>query len=118
MNHGANSISYPTSLSWLLVWFGAVMCCMYMVVLSTDAESRLESERSSRQKAEKELLEMEKLIGSLRVDVSQYEQRAAAVSQELATETDKVSHQWSSVAAPGAVEYAPSVSWLDGIKDP
>ena len=50
----------------------------------------MESERSSRQKAEKDLLEMEKLIGSLRVDVSQYEQRAAAVTQELAAETDKV----------------------------
>jgi len=33
---------------------------------------------------------MEKLIGSLRVDVSQYEQRAAAVTHELAAETDKV----------------------------
>lgn len=59
-------------------------CCI------TDAESRLESERSSRQKAEKDLLEMEKLIGSLRVDVSQYEQRAATVTQELTAETDKV----------------------------
>jgi len=36
------------------------------------------------------LLEIEKLIGSLRVDVSQYEQRAATVTQELAAETDKV----------------------------
>ena len=50
----------------------------------------MESERSSRQKAEKDLLEMEKLIGSLRVDVSQYEQRAATVTQELTAETDKV----------------------------
>ena len=56
-----------------------------------DAESRLESERCSRQKAEKDLLEMEKLIGSLRVDVNQFEQRAATVAQELAVETDKVS---------------------------
>ena len=50
----------------------------------------METERSSRQKAEKDLLEMEKLIGSLRVDVSQYEQRAATVVQELTAETDKV----------------------------
>jgi len=55
-----------------------------------DAESRLEIEKSSRQKAEKDLLEMQKLIGSLRVDVSQYEQRAAAVTQEITAETDKV----------------------------
>ena len=58
----------------------------------------MESERSSRQKAEKDLLEMEKLIGSLRVDVSQYEQRAANVTQELAAETDKVGTDSAAVA--------------------
>jgi len=94
MNHDANSIGYLTSLSFLSAGLGwCYNVLMYAVVLSTDAESRLESERSSRQKAEKELLEMEKLIGSLRVDVSQYEQRAAAISQELTTEMDKVGHQ-------------------------
>ena len=36
---------------------------------------------------------MEKLVGSLRVDVSQYEQRAATVTQELAAETEKVSYE-------------------------
>jgi len=33
---------------------------------------------------------MEKQIGSLRVDVSEYEQRAADITQKLAAETDKV----------------------------
>ena len=67
----------------------AVTC----MCLRTDAESRLETERASRQKAEKDLLEMEKQIGSLRVDVSEYEQRAADVAQKLAAETDKVDPQ-------------------------
>ena len=53
----------------------------------------METERASRQKAEKDLLEMEKQIGSLRVDVSEYEQRAADITQKLAAETDKVGCQ-------------------------
>jgi len=36
------------------------------------------------------LLETEKLIGSLHVDVREYKQRADTVTQELAAETDKV----------------------------
>jgi len=74
------------------------MFLVFMLCLQADAESRLETERSSRQKAEKDLLEMEKLIGSLRVDISQYEQRAAAVTQELAAETDKVSYKYAQLS--------------------
>lgn len=69
----------------------AVTCvCVWLLYLWSDAEARLESERSSRQKAEKDLLEMEKEIGSLRVDISQYQQQAATITQEHAAETEKV----------------------------
>jgi len=61
--------------------------------LCLDAETRLESERSGRQKAEKDLLEMKKLMSSLQVDISQYKQQADTVTQELAAEADKVSSE-------------------------
>jgi len=83
---------------WLLKLVLCVCLCTFIVrhvrhsvcVKHVDAESRLESERSSRQKAEKELLETKKLISSLEVDVSQYKQQADTVVQELAAETEKV----------------------------
>jgi hypothetical protein len=56
----------------------------------SDAQSRLESEREARQKAESKLLELEKRINGLCVDNSQLQQRETVLTQDLRAETDKV----------------------------
>ena len=65
-------------------------------MVCSDAQSRLESERVVRQRAESSLLDMEKHISNMTVDFQQLEQSKASLAHDLHSEMEKV-HTMNSV---------------------
>ena len=64
---------------------------MFLVSYPTvDVQSRLESERATRQKADLKVLELEMRVNGLVLDNNQLQQREATLNQGLHAESEKV----------------------------